>query len=48
MRTRAPGGRGLGLDIAMRVCELHDFSLRLEPGDEGGLHARIEGPVLGP
>ncbi|MCA9708266.1 MAG: HAMP domain-containing histidine kinase, partial [Myxococcales bacterium] len=48
-RTRAPGGRGLGLDIAVRVCELHGFSLRLEPGEYGGgLHARIEGSILTP
>lgn len=43
-RTRAPGGRGLGLDITARVCELHGFSLHLDPREGGGLHARIEGP----
>lgn len=45
-RTRAPGGRGLGLDIAVRVCELHGYALRMGPADEGGLHVEIEGEAI--
>lgn len=42
-RTRAPGGRGLGLDIAVRVCELHGYALRMGPSEAGGLHVEVEG-----
>jgi len=46
-RERAPGGRGLGLDIAESVAEAHGWTLTLEPSPHGGLSARIEGPVIG-
>ena len=42
-RTRDPRGMGLGLAIAYEAAELHDLSLRLAPGPEGGLVAEITG-----
>lgn len=45
-RTRAPGGRGLGLDIAVRVCDLHGYALRMGPSEAGGLHVEVEGDVV--
>lgn len=47
-RTRAPAGHGLGLSIAARVCELHGLELEIGPGEDGGVHARLEGPTIPP
>lgn len=47
-RTRAPGGRGLGLDIALRVCELHEYALRMKASEAGGLHVEVEGDRAAP
>ena len=44
-RTRAPGGQGLGLDIAHRVAKLHDFALVLRRSEYGGLEAELTGPL---
>lgn len=43
-RTRAAGGRGLGLDIAHRVAKLHAWMIVLSPTD-GGLSVSITGPI---
>ncbi len=45
-RTRAPGGQGLGLDIAHRVASLHGFSLVLRRSEYGGLEAELTGKAL--
>jgi signal transduction histidine kinase len=47
-RTRAPGGQGLGLDIAHRVASLHGFSLVLRRSEYGGLEAELTGEKLAP
>ncbi|MBX7078239.1 MAG: HAMP domain-containing histidine kinase [Nannocystaceae bacterium] len=47
-RTRGTGGRGLGLDIATRVCELHGYALRMAAASGGGLHVEVEGPRIEP
>ncbi len=44
-RTRAPHGRGLGLDIAQRVVRVHGWSLSLAAIDPHGLSVVIEGPL---
>ncbi|MEC9439995.1 MAG: HAMP domain-containing sensor histidine kinase [Myxococcota bacterium] len=44
-RNRNPGGQGFGLSITTRVCEVHDFDLSLENGEEGGLIVSIRGPL---
>jgi signal transduction histidine kinase len=44
-RTRAPGGQGLGLDIAHRVADLHGFGLVLRRSEYGGLEAELAGPL---
>lgn len=44
-RNRNAGGQGLGLDIARRALALQGFEIHLEHGVNGGLEARIEGPV---
>lgn len=44
-RSRAPEGLGLGLSIAARVAELHGFTLSFQRADQGGLDARISGPI---
>jgi signal transduction histidine kinase len=44
-RTRHPDGKGLGLAIVRRVCELHAMSLTFANADEGGLVVTIEGPA---
>lgn len=44
-RTRHPHGQGLGLSIVVRVVAAHGWALDLEPGEEGGLCARIRGKV---
>jgi signal transduction histidine kinase len=46
-RTRSPDGLGLGLDIALRVADLHRFHLRFTPSEYGGLQVDLEGPRLG-
>jgi signal transduction histidine kinase len=47
-RTRHPDGKGLGLAIARRVCELHDVELGFAngaDGERGGLVVTMEGAV---
>jgi signal transduction histidine kinase len=44
-RTRHPDGKGLGLAIARRVCELHDVELGFANGEAGGLVVTMEGAV---
>jgi signal transduction histidine kinase len=43
-RTRGPGGHGLGLNIASRVAQLHDWTLRLGRSEYGGLQVDFLGP----
>lgn len=48
-RTRAPDGRGLGLDITFRALKLHGFTfeLRNRTEDEGtGIEADLQGPTV--
>jgi signal transduction histidine kinase len=42
-RTRSPEGQGLGLNIALRVAELHRFTLRFGASEYGGLQVDLEG-----
>lgn len=42
-RSRAPEGRGLGLDIVRRVAELHGLALGFQRSEEGGLRAELRG-----
>jgi signal transduction histidine kinase len=42
-RTRSPDGLGLGLNITLRVAELHDLDLRFGPSEYGGLQVDLEG-----
>jgi signal transduction histidine kinase len=42
-RTRSPDGLGLGLNITLRVAELHDLALRFGPSEYGGLQVDLEG-----
>ncbi len=42
-RTRAPEGRGLGLDIVRRVAALHGLALGFQRSEEGGLRAELRG-----
>jgi signal transduction histidine kinase len=44
-RARAPEGKGLGLSIAQRVVELHQFELALERPTEGGFQATLKGAL---
>lgn len=44
-RTRAPHGRGLGLDIAQRVIRLHAWTLTLANAAPRGLSVVIAGPL---
>jgi two-component system sensor histidine kinase BaeS len=44
-RTRAPDGRGLGLDIVHRVVRLHGWELTLQPRAPRGLEVVIAGPL---
>jgi signal transduction histidine kinase len=43
-RTRAPGGTGLGLDIAHRVAALHGLDLTFSRSQYGGLQVELAGP----
>jgi len=45
-RTRSPDGLGLGLNITLRVAELHQLDLRFGPSEYGGLQVDLEGPVF--
>lgn len=42
-RSRAPEGRGLGLDIVRRVAELHGLALTFRRPEDGGLCAELSG-----
>lgn len=44
-RTRNPSGKGLGLNIAQRVAELHDFGLRAVRSELGGMEIELSGPI---
>lgn len=46
-RSRAPEGRGLGLDIVRRVAELHGLALGFQRSEEGGLRAELRGAAVG-
>jgi signal transduction histidine kinase len=46
-RTRAPGGRGLGLDIARSVCERHGLGLEFARSEHGGLAVTFDGSIAG-
>lgn len=43
-RTRSPDGLGLGLNITLRVAELHHLDLRFGPSEYGGLQVDLGGP----
>jgi len=43
-RTRSPDGLGLGLNITLRVAELHHLDLRFGPSEYGGLQVDLHGP----
>lgn len=47
-RTRSLEGLGLGLNITLRVAELHHLDLRLGRSEYGGLQVDLEGPRLRP
>jgi len=47
-RTRAPGGQGIGMDIARRAVDLHDLRMALRRSEYGGLEVEISGPVVAP
>jgi signal transduction histidine kinase len=47
-RSRDPGGRGLGLNIAFRVTERHGWELCLSPIETGGLQVSIAGAIYDP
>lgn len=44
-RTRAPGGRGLGLSITSQVAHAHGWEFQLGASEEGGVEARIQGSL---
>jgi hypothetical protein len=44
-RTRTPDGLGLGLNITLRVAELHHLDLRFGPSEYGGLQVDLVGPL---
>jgi signal transduction histidine kinase len=46
-RTRSDG-LGLGLNITLRVAELHNLDLRFGPSEYGGLQVDLEGRIHGP
>jgi signal transduction histidine kinase len=45
-RSRAPNGRGLGLDIVHRVVRLHGWALTLATIEPHGLTVTIAGPLV--
>ncbi len=45
-RSRHPSGLGLGLAITNDVAERHGFALRFDRPAEGGLRARLTGPLV--
>jgi two-component system sensor histidine kinase BaeS len=45
-RTRSPDGLGLGLNITLRVAELHRLDLRFGGSQYGGVQVDLEGPRL--
>jgi signal transduction histidine kinase len=47
-RSRKPQGRGLGLDIAKRVADVHRMTLTPESPAEGGLRMVFEGAIVEP
>jgi signal transduction histidine kinase len=46
-RNRRPGAPGLGLAVALEVCDRHGLALELRRRTEGGFEAEISGPVAG-
>lgn len=46
-RNRRPGAPGLGLAVALEVCDRHGFALDLRRPPAGGFEAEISGPVAG-
>jgi signal transduction histidine kinase len=47
-RTRAPEGQGLGIDIARRAAEIHEFDLTFLRSEYGGLEVRLSGRRVEP
>jgi len=45
-RSRAPEGRGLGLNIAFRVAALHGWELKLSEAEGGGLQVELAGALV--
>jgi signal transduction histidine kinase len=45
-RTRAPEGRGLGIDIARCAAEMHGFELTFLRSEYGGLEVRLAGQCV--
>jgi len=43
-RTRAPSGSGIGLHIVADVATRHEFTLRFDHAEGGGLEATLTGP----
>lgn len=44
-RNKKTGGSGLGLAIVRQLCEIYDWKIRLIPGQNSGLEARLEIPT---
>ncbi|MEO0325782.1 MAG: HAMP domain-containing sensor histidine kinase, partial [Myxococcota bacterium] len=45
-RSRHPSGQGLGLAITNDVAERHGFTVAFDGPEEGGLRARLTGPLV--
>ncbi|MBJ6764722.1 HAMP domain-containing protein [Myxococcaceae bacterium JPH2] len=45
-RTRAPGGRGIGLHIASEVARAHGWRMEMARAGPGGLQVELAGPTV--
>ncbi|MBU8896808.1 HAMP domain-containing protein [Corallococcus sp. M34] len=45
-RTRAPGGRGIGLHIASEVARAHGWHMEMARAGPGGLQVELAGPTV--